>query len=172
MLSISTNTSIVDVMTDEFKYQRIESEEWFGDVGKAQSCHLMSRDHCRKCPSDRKYDNDPNNRLALSSAMHDWYDGRMYNVPVMNISVESVSERPVIGNRYKVNLIVRALNARYAKWISLILKEGFVASEDSLEMHTCVYVQNPKVFCVCMEWKRKEIDKQWKSYYDMEPAVD
>jgi hypothetical protein len=48
MSSLSTNTSIVDVMTDEFKYQRIESETWFGPLGKAQSCHLMSREHCRR----------------------------------------------------------------------------------------------------------------------------
>ncbi|KAG2787913.1 hypothetical protein PC129_g23976, partial [Phytophthora cactorum] len=172
MSSLSTNTSIVDVVTDEFKYQRIESEEWFGTVGKAQSCHLMSREHCRRYASYHKYDNDQSNRLALTSDMHDWYDGRSFAVPVMNISVESVSEGPVVGSRYKVNLIVRALNAGYARLISLHLKEGFVASEDGLEMRTSVYVLNAKVFCECMEWKRKEIDKQWKSYYDMVPAVD
>ncbi|KAG2826411.1 hypothetical protein PC129_g20280 [Phytophthora cactorum] len=72
----------------------------------------------------------------------------------------------------QVNLIVRALNAEYTRLISLHLKEGFVASEDGLEMRTSVYVQNPKVFCECMEWKHKEIDKRWKSYYDMVPAVD
>ncbi|KAG3200622.1 hypothetical protein PC128_g4490 [Phytophthora cactorum] len=152
--------------------QRIESEEWFGTVGKAQSCHLMSREHCRRYASYHKYDNDQSNRLALTSDMRDWYDGRSFAVPVMNISVESVSEGPVVGSRYKVNLIVRALNAAYARLISLHLKEGFVASEDGLEMRTSVYVQNRKVFCECMEWKRKEIDKRWKSYYDMVPAVD
>jgi hypothetical protein len=102
MSSLSTNTSIVDVVTDEFKYQRIESEEWFGTVGKAQSCHLMSREHCRRYASYHKYDNDQSNRLALTSDMHDWYDGRSFAVPVMNISVESVSEGPVVGSRYKV----------------------------------------------------------------------
>ncbi|KAG2773644.1 hypothetical protein PC111_g24878, partial [Phytophthora cactorum] len=140
MLSLSTNTSIVDVVTDEFKYQRIESEEWFGPVGKAQSCHLMSREHCQRFESYHKYDNDQNNRLALSAELHDWYDGRTFAVPVMNISVESVSEGPVIGSRYKVNLIVRALSAGYARLISLRLKEGFVASDDGLEMRTSVYV--------------------------------
>ncbi|KAL7681688.1 hypothetical protein Plhal304r1_c055g0141331 [Plasmopara halstedii] len=52
---------------------------------------------------------------------------------------------------YFLNLIVCALKARYAKWISLLLTEGFVASKDGLEMCTFVYVQNPKVFSVCME---------------------
>ncbi|KAG2831098.1 hypothetical protein PC111_g7136 [Phytophthora cactorum] len=46
------------------------------------------------------------------------------------ISGESVSEDTVNGSRYKVNLIVRGLNAKYAKLISMRLKEGFVASED------------------------------------------
>ncbi|KAI9895929.1 hypothetical protein PsorP6_018358 [Peronosclerospora sorghi] len=43
MSSISGNTSIVDTTTDEFKHQRLESEEVFGPLGMAQSCHLMSR---------------------------------------------------------------------------------------------------------------------------------
>ncbi|KAG2774764.1 hypothetical protein Pcac1_g14703 [Phytophthora cactorum] len=73
---------------------------------------------------------------------------------------------------YKVNLIVRALSAGYARLISLRLKEGFVASDDVLEMRTSVYVQNPKVFCECMKWKHKEVEQKWKVYYDMAPAVD
>ncbi|KAL3658898.1 hypothetical protein V7S43_016041 [Phytophthora oleae] len=49
--------------------------------------------------------------------MHGWYDGSNVVVPVMNISVESVSEVPEIGSRYKVNVIVRALDDQYAKLI-------------------------------------------------------
>ncbi|KAG3145516.1 hypothetical protein PC128_g24203, partial [Phytophthora cactorum] len=160
------------VSQDTESPQRIESEEWFGPVGKAQSCHLMSIEHCQRFESYHKYDNDQNNRLALSAELHDWYDGRTFAVPVMNISVESVSEGPVIGSRYKVNLIVRALSAGYARLISLRLKEGFVASDDGLVMRTSVYVQNPKVFCECMKWKHKEVEQKWKVYYDMAPAVD
>nr|WNO07181.1 CRN effector protein [Phytophthora cinnamomi] len=104
MLSLSTTTSIVDVATDEFKYQRIESEEWFGSVGKAQSYHVMSREHCLKYPSYKKYDNDPSNRLALSAELHEWFDARSFTVPTMKISVESTSEGFVIGNRYKVRV--------------------------------------------------------------------
>ncbi|KAE9138285.1 hypothetical protein PF005_g1479 [Phytophthora fragariae] len=143
MGSLSTTISLVDVMTDEFKYQRIESEEWFGSVGKAQSCQV-----------------------------HEWYDARVLVLPVMNISVESVSEDFVIGNRYKVNLIVRALDAGFARLIALRLKEGFVASDDGLEMRTFVYVLNKEVFCKCMEWKCKEVEKKWKEHNDMASAVD
>jgi hypothetical protein len=109
MTSLSANTSIVDVMTDEFKYQRIESEVWFGPLGKAQSCHLMSREHCRRYSSYHKYDNDKSNRLALSSEMHGWYDALTVAVPVMNIRVESVSPRPVVSNRFEVSVSNRAV---------------------------------------------------------------
>ncbi|KAG3104431.1 hypothetical protein PI124_g16870 [Phytophthora idaei] len=172
MLSLSISTSIVDVATAEFKYRRIESEEWFGTVGKAQICRLKSREHCRKLPSYHKYDTDQNNRFALTSDLHSWCDGRSFAVLVVDISVESVSEGPAIGSRYKVDLIIRALNAGYASLISLHLKEGFVTSVDGLEMRTSVYVQNSKVFCEWMEWKGKYIDKWLISYYDMAPAVD
>ncbi|KAG7376368.1 hypothetical protein PHYBOEH_001568 [Phytophthora boehmeriae] len=83
--------------------------------------------------------------------MHEWYDARTFALPVMNIYVEFASESFVIGNRYEVDLTVRALDAGYARLISLRLKEGFVASGDDLEMRTSVYVQNKKVFCECME---------------------
>ncbi|EGZ28884.1 hypothetical protein PHYSODRAFT_474854 [Phytophthora sojae] len=172
MTSFSSSTSIVDVATDEFKYQRIENDEWFGTVGKAQSCHVMSREHCKKHPSYNNYDNDPSNRLALSAEMHEWFDARSFTVPTLKISVESTSEGFVIGNRYKINLVVRAWNAGFAKLIALRLKDGFVLSDDGLEMRTFVYVQNKKVFCDCMEWKRKETEKKWREYDEMAPAVD
>ncbi|KAK1929671.1 hypothetical protein P3T76_014888 [Phytophthora citrophthora] len=85
--SVSINVSIVELETDEFKYQSIE-----------KSCHLISKEQ----PTHHKYDIDQNNRLALSSEMHGWYDGSNVVVPVMNISVESVSDGPEIGSRYKV----------------------------------------------------------------------
>lgn len=66
-----------------------------------------------------------------------------------------------------MDLIIRAFNAEYAALISQHMKEGFVASEDGLEMQTSVYVQDPKVFRECMDWKYKDIEKQWKSFYDM-----
>ncbi|OWZ01934.1 Crinkler (CRN) [Phytophthora megakarya] len=172
MLSLSTTTSIVDTMTDEFKYQRLEDEKWFGPVGKAQSCHVMSREHCLEYPSYQKYDNDPSNRLALSAEMREWFDARSFVVPMMKISVESTSEGFVLGNRYKVYLVVRAWNADFAKLILLRLKEGCDVSEDGLEMRTSVYVQNKEVFCECMKWKCNGIENRWREHENMVPAVD
>jgi hypothetical protein len=69
-------------------------------------------------------------------------------------------------------LIVSALDAGYGQLISMRLKEGFVASDDRLEMRTTVYVENPKVFCECIEWKRKHIEKRWQEYFDMASAAE
>lgn len=169
--SLSSTTSIIDVMTDEFRYQRIEAEECFGSLGKAESCHLISAAHCREYATFQEYDRDPNNRLALSREMHGFYDGLNVVVPVMNIFFESMSSAPVVIDRYEVKLIVRALNPEYGQRISSRLKEGSIISPDRMEMKTSVFVQQPKVFRKCLEWKSKQIEKIWKGYYDMTPAV-
>ncbi|OWZ03200.1 hypothetical protein PHMEG_00025108 [Phytophthora megakarya] len=76
-------------MSDEFKYQRIESEKWF-NMGKAYRCHVISTDHYRNYKTYNNYDDDRSNRLVLSLTM----------LPALNISVESVSDSP-LENRYK-----------------------------------------------------------------------
>jgi hypothetical protein len=68
--------------------------------------------------------------------------------------------------------MVHALDTEYGKLISMRLKEGSVVLEDHLKMRTSVFVENPKVFQVCMEWKRKDIEKKWSAYYSMKPAAD
>lgn len=171
--SLSTTTSIIDVMTEEFRYQRIEAEDCFRSLGKAESCHLMSAAHCRKYTKYHKYDRDPNNRLARSREMHGFYDGLNVAVPVMNIFVESVSSTPVIDDRYEVKLIVRALDPEYGQRISSRLKEGSIMSADWMEMKkTSVFMKQPNIFCKCLKWKSKEIEEVWKGYHDMTPAAN
>ncbi|KAL3664928.1 hypothetical protein V7S43_010105 [Phytophthora oleae] len=99
--------------------------------------------------------------------MHSWYDGLMVAVPVMNISIRDISEvrDNGNGNRYKVDLIVRAIDEAYAKLISMRLKEGFDVLEGGLAKRTFVYIQDPKVFRECIEWKWENTDKKWKDYY-------
>jgi hypothetical protein len=101
--SFSANVSFVDPLTPVFKYQRIESDGVFGSHGKAESAHLMSSSHCRRYKSYEKYDDDENNRLALSREMHGAYDALGFNFPVVNMEVVSVSEGPVLDNRFKVS---------------------------------------------------------------------
>ncbi|GLD96542.1 hypothetical protein PINS_up005225 [Pythium insidiosum] len=151
MSSPSTTTSIIDVMTDEFRYQRIEAEECFGSIGKAESCHLISAAHCREYEAYKMYDGDPNNRLALSRDLRGFYDGLNVAVPVMNIFFESVSPAPVIDDRYEVKLVVRALDFECGQRISSRLKEGSIISADGMEMRTSVFVKEPKVFRKCLE---------------------
>ncbi|KAE8879873.1 hypothetical protein PF005_g18924 [Phytophthora fragariae] len=155
MASHSTTTSIIDLMTDEFRYQRIEAEVCFGSLGKAESCHLIAAEHCHEYPTYHEYDHDPNNRLALSQDMHGFYDGLNVDVPVMNIFFESMSSAPVIEDRYEVKLIVRALDPEYGQRIASRLKEGSTVSADRMEMKMSVFVKNPKVFRKCLEWKSK-----------------
>ncbi|KAL3664919.1 hypothetical protein V7S43_010097 [Phytophthora oleae] len=106
--------------------------------------------------------------------MHSWYDGRSVPVPVMNIYIGDVADvrDSGYGNRYKVDLIVRAIDKAYAELISMRLKEGFEVSEGGLVMRTFVHVHNTKVFRQCIEWKQKDTDKKWKDYYEMVSAVD
>ncbi|KAI9917793.1 hypothetical protein PsorP6_012463 [Peronosclerospora sorghi] len=104
------------------------------------------------------------NRLALSAEMHGWYDALTVIIPVMNI--------PVVDNSFEIKVIVRALEPFSRKLISTRLKDGFVGLEDPMKMRTSVYVVDPKVFCECIEWKRKYIPKLWQSYVKMASAVE
>ncbi|TPX46483.1 hypothetical protein SeLEV6574_g03227 [Synchytrium endobioticum] len=45
MITIA-ETTICSINTPEFRYQRIEADRVFGPFGKAESCHVMSREHC------------------------------------------------------------------------------------------------------------------------------
>ncbi|KAI9914192.1 hypothetical protein PsorP6_005994 [Peronosclerospora sorghi] len=149
MSSTIPKSSVVDVTTDEFKYQRLEREEVFGPLGRAQSCHLMSREHCRKYSIYQKYDNDKSKRLALSPEIHGWYDALTVTYQWSTFA----------SNQFRsIKMILSALDDDYCKLISMRLK-GFVVLEDHLEMQISVYVVDPKVFCEWIEWKRKRIEK-------------
>lgn len=100
--SVPTEFSVIDPDNPVFKYQRIEADGFFGPNGKAESAHLMSRSHCRRFKSYAQYDDDDNNRLALSREMHGAYDMLSFDFPVVNMEVVSVSDGPVLDNRYKV----------------------------------------------------------------------
>lgn len=102
----SSITSFYGNTTDEFKYQRIEAEECFGHLGKAESAHLMSREHCRQFETYRKYDSNKSNRLALSRELHGFYDELNTDVPVINMKVISISDAPVTVGRYRVSGIL------------------------------------------------------------------
>ena len=99
----SSITSLYGNTTDEFKYQRIEAEGCFGHLGKAESAHLMSREHCRQFETYRKFDNNRSNRLALSRDMHGFYDELSTDLPVVNMKVISISNAPVTDGRYRVS---------------------------------------------------------------------
>jgi len=156
--------STFEETSDEFKYQRIEKISGvFGSRGKAESCHLMSGSHCRKFhQSYGKYDNDQNNRLAMSRDLHGWFDHLNTDIPLFYLKVISISDNPIVEGRYKIGLAVVVLDKESAEMIFWRLIEGSTQTNDRLIMHTSVYVTNPKVFQKCLDWKEKEIKKKWE----------
>jgi len=171
MSSIPTEFSVIDTDNPVFKYQRIEADGFFGPYGKAESAHLISKSHCLRFKSYNKYDDDDNNRLALSREMHGAYDKLNFDFPVVNMEVVSVSHGPVMDNRFKVELNVSVYSQDYA-FLLQRLKDESTRTSDPLVMKTFVHVENPTIFCKCMAWKYKEVEKLRQSYFDMKPAVN
>ncbi|KAG3050369.1 hypothetical protein PI125_g26450 [Phytophthora idaei] len=172
-ISLTTSVSNLDSSTDEFRFQRIEHEKFFLPYGKAESCHLVSRKQSRDHKREfAKYDRDPNNRLALSRDMHGWFDGMSIEVPIVNMLPGSVEENQSIGNRRKVEVFVKVINAQCTDRVFSRLKEGSTVTNDPLMMKTYVHVEDPETFCLCMRWKHEDNAERWRSFFDMTPAVD
>lgn len=167
-ISLTTSVSNLDSSTDEFRFQRIEHEKFFQPYGKAESCHLVSR----KQREFAKYDRDSNSRLALSRDMHGWFDGMSIEVPIVNMLPGSVEENQSIGNRRKVEVFVKVLDAGCTDRVFSRLKEGSTTTNDPLMMKTFVHVEDPETFCLCMRWKHDDNAERWRSFWDMTPAVD
>jgi len=113
--SITSSVSMCGPTNDLFKYQRVEDASVFGTVGKAHKAHLMSHAHCTLY-SDRygKYDDDENNRLALSVELHGFYDAFGSSVPVINIrAVSSTPFQQGAENRSKVSIPSHPFQSEY-----------------------------------------------------------
>ncbi|KAI8905478.1 hypothetical protein EDD86DRAFT_65890 [Gorgonomyces haynaldii] len=173
MSQIATEFSYFANTTDEFKYQKIEEYSVFGPLGMAESCHLMSREHCRKYESYRSFDRNPSNRLALSRDMHGFFDGlNTGGLPVVKMSVVSVSPEPVVDGRYEVRIQIKVLTVDYKSNVFNRLKKGSKQVDgDDLAMTTSVLILDPNVFKKCMDWKEKQTQKQWDDYCNMDSAV-
>jgi hypothetical protein len=170
---VSGFTSILDSSRPIFKYQRIESDSVFGQHYKADSCHLIDKAYYASNPQE--VDDIENNRLALSSDVHHWFDGRNVDVPLFKLTIATallISRRPVFENRYEVPLLVTAFDSDAARLLFPRLQEGSTFSQDQqLEAMVRVYVLNPKVFTTCIEWKALKTQKIWDDYNNMESAV-
>ena len=115
--AITIQFSTFEETSDLFKFQRIERLSIFGSMGKAESCQLMSGSHCRRYPSYSQYDNDPNNRLAMSRDLHGWFDHLNTEIPLFYLKVVSISESVIVAGRYRVEIAVVALNQESADMI-------------------------------------------------------
>jgi hypothetical protein len=158
--AITIQFSTFEETSDLFKFQRIERLSIFGSMGKAESCHLMSGSHCRRYPSYSQYDNDPNNRLAMSRDLHGWFDHLNTEIPLFYLKVVSISESVIVVGRYRVEIAVVALNQESADMIFCRLIEGSTRTNNPLVMNISVHVTNPTIFQKCLEWKEKENKKK------------
>ncbi|KAG6952609.1 hypothetical protein JG688_00013198 [Phytophthora aleatoria] len=156
-------SSVVNQTTDEFKYQRIEDDGVFHHLELACNWCLVTRGSFQQWPYYRRFIWDRSCRLALSREMSGWYYGLSCHVPVMNIRVESISEHPVVEDRFEIKLVIRAIDVQCGKFILGRLKKGVEVSADGLEMRTSVYVQDPISFCACMDWRYVQIEENWKA---------
>ncbi|KAF1795921.1 hypothetical protein GQ600_2998 [Phytophthora cactorum] len=156
-------SSVVNQTTDEFKYQRIEDDGVFHHLELACNWCLVTRGSFQQRPYYRRFIWDRSCRLALSREMSGWYYGLSCHVPVMNIRVESISEHPVVEDRFEIKLVIRAIDVQCGKLILGRLKKGVEVSADGLEMRTSVYVQDPISFCACMDWRYVQIEENWKA---------
>jgi hypothetical protein len=167
---ISAPLTIYEATTDVFNYQRIEGDHCFLGLVKAEGCHLMSHAHCLKDPTCTKYDKDENNRLALSSLMHDYYDGKnCIEAPLFNLEIVSVSQVPVLNNRYEIQLQVHLYKPEAGKLVIHRLNSATLQTNGLFKVS--IYVVKPHVFQLCLEWKRKEIEKNWREVSDMSSSV-
>jgi hypothetical protein len=168
---ISAPRTIYEQTSEEFRFQRIEDIKIFGSLKTAESCHLISRAHCNNYPTTYgRYNNDPNNRLALSRDLHDSYDGRNCIVPLFNIELEHISDNLSNENRYEVKLLIKAFNAEAESLYLYRLKNGSERVTD-LTMRVSVFVRNAEVFAKCLEWKRQEVQRKWEEMQNMTSAV-
>ncbi len=168
---ITATYSTFENTSDIFKFQRIEDINVFGSKGKAESCHLISSSHCRKYKSYELYDNNPNNRLAMSRDLHGWFAGLNIEIPLFCLSIISISESISVSSRYQVVLAVQAFDLEYAEKIFQRLNNGSQKTEDPLVMDTVVYVTDPTVFQNCLNWKEKNTKKAWETYFSVESAI-
>ncbi|KAG3145614.1 hypothetical protein PI124_g16535 [Phytophthora idaei] len=156
-------SSVVNQTADEFKYQRIEDDSVFHHLELACNWCLVTRGSFQQRPYYRRFIWDRSCRLALSREMSGWYYGLSCHVPVMNIRVKSISEHPVVEDRFEIKLVIRAIDVQCGKLILGRLKKGVEVSADGLEMRTSVYVQDPISFYACMDWRYVQIEENWKA---------
>lgn len=162
---ISGAVTILDSSRPLFVYQRIESDTYFGMHYKAESCHIIENAYYTHNPQE--VEDTENNRLALTSDAHNWFDGRNADAPLFKLTVHLISRHPIptVANRYEVKLLVKALDEDSARLLFPRLKEGTIFyNERKLEAMVSVYVMNPEVFRACIEWKSARVQKEWDDY--------
>jgi len=165
--SILGAVTTYDYTDDVFNYQKIEKYSIFGGVLKAVGCHLMSHEYIKNNKLlYGNYDKDPNNRLALSSILHDMFDGRNCiptSCPQFNLKIKEILNEKVDG-RFPVILIVEAYNAQAMNLLERYLE---VIGGEGLEREVKVFIKDTTIFKTCLDWKYQQTIVVWEKVSDL-----
>ena len=169
--SYSSTSELIGASMDSHfaQLQSIEKLEEFKLIHvNPYRCHIKGQ---KSFPQLK--DND-NNMLALSWLLHQFFDGlNLVDEPSGQIKVPQIAIRcnsdhfteelvgtPVV-KRKKVSLTIECRTVAIFEAVGARIKLGSERVSD-LEWKTFVYVENPYVFCDCLEWKFAETKETWK----------
>lgn len=166
-ITSASEYSVLEISSEIFNYQRIESLDVFPrGLGRALKCHLIGKSECRMFESYNKFLNDDNNLLALSSDLHDWFDGlnTHLQLPLFKVDFVSCSKTKVLNDRFEVKVMVEAIDINCASTIFPRLKVGSSECEVGTKMCSFVHVINPATFKKCLEWKSNNTQRKWEKF--------
>ncbi|KAG3213983.1 hypothetical protein PC129_g15088 [Phytophthora cactorum] len=153
-----------------FSWWKLNKKELFGSdfTPGEEEIHVLVE--LPKAATCTQYDDDDNNRLALYREMHGAYNKLGFDFPVVNTEVVSVFHGPELENRYKAALHV-SIHSHHYVFLLGRLKDDSTRTSDPLVMETFVQIEDPAIFCKCMEWKHKKVEQLRRDYFAMTSAV-
>lgn len=167
MSIISGPTTVLDNGRDIWKYQRLESENCFV-LYRAESCHIKDNAFYRANPDE--FDDPVSNRLALTSLMHDFYDGRNAPIPLFKLEIHRVIRGLDNNARHIIILRLTAYNAACGGMFLHRLVEGSTI-KDETTAHVAVQVLDKDIFCKAINWKAANTQREWDIFNNVHGAV-
>lgn len=149
--------------------QMIENSE-FGFISHVDlvRCHLISKQKCDANADLNEYNDDENNFLFMSWAMHQRFDGLYSGIPTIAIRYGellekhegSIADHPFSRTKVSVVIEFRKGDKQTAADIKPILKEHLYDSAKN-EFTLCVSVVDPDKFKICLDIKYLDNTTVW-----------
>jgi hypothetical protein len=155
-------TSVADINTPLFIYQRIEKENVFSDkVIRPDKCHLLDK---AACVGDlTPYKSNENNIILLSKDFHSLFDGINGEIPGILLAFLSRTEdRNITTGRYEIELYVEFYDTKTSEAYAWRLKPGSQKYSD-LVWSTKLWVVDVHDFKYCLDWKTEKTSDLWNA---------